>query len=382
MKEEFVINDKKIILIGTAHISKESIVEVEEAIEEYQPDSVCVELCASRFESIRNADRWKQMDIVKVVKDGKAPMLMANLILTAFQKKMGDKLGVKPGAEMIAAIDKAEEVDAEIVLADRDMTVTLKRAWGGLSFWEKTKLMFQILFGIVDSPDITEEEVESLKQSDMLTEAIEAMSKELPGIRTTLIDERDQYLAAKISDAPGSVVVAAVGAAHVPGIKKHLGKSINLSELEVLPPTRRLGKYLKWIIPMIIIGLIGYGFWGMNTDVSLEMIKRWILANGVLSAIGAAIAGGHILTILAAFVAAPITSLNPTIAAGWVSGLTEAWIRKPKVKDFENLATDITSVKGFRKNVITRILLVVVLSNLGSTIGTIIGIPLITKLLL
>ncbi|MBU2512966.1 TraB/GumN family protein [bacterium] len=382
MKEEIIFGSKKIILVGTAHISRESIEEVEQVIAEVQPDTVCVELCASRYESIRNADRWKSMDIVKVIKQGKAPMLMANLILSAFQKKMGDKLGVKPGAEMIAAITKAEEIGAKIVLADRDLTITLKRAWGNLSFWEKMKLMFQILLGIFESPDISEDEVEALKQGDMLTEAIETMSKELPGIKSVLIDERDHYQASKISMAAGEIIVAVVGAGHVPGIKKYIGKPIDLSKLETLPPKGKVGKYLKWIIPALIFALIGYGFWGMETNVSLEMIKRWVLVNGVLSALGAAIAGGHILTIIAAFIAAPITSLNPTIAAGWVSGLTEAWIRKPKVEDFENLANDITSIKGFRSNEITKILLVVVFSNLGSTIGTIVGIPLITKLLL
>ncbi len=382
MKEEIIIDNKRIIIVGTAHISRESIDEVEQVITEVQPDAVCVELCANRYESIRNADRWKNMDIVKVIKQGKAPMLMANLVLSAFQKKMGDKLGVKPGAEMIAAITKAEETGAEIVLADRDLTITLKRAWGNLSFWEKTKLMVQIFMGIFESPEISEDEVEALKQGDMLTEAIETMSKELPGIKSVLIDERDLYQASKIYSTAGETIVAVVGAGHVPGIKKHIGKTVNLSELEILPKPGKIGKYLKWIIPILIFCLVGYGFWGMDTNVSLEMIKRWVIANGVLSALGAAIAGGHILTIIAAFVAAPITSLNPTIAAGWVSGLTEAWIRKPKVEDFENLANDITSIKGFRSNEITKILLVVVFSNLGSFIGTIVGIPLITKLLL
>lgn len=381
MKEEIVQDGKRIILVGTAHISKESVQEVQQVIKEENPDTVCVELCAHRYESIRNATNWKNMDIVKVVKEGKAAMLMANLILSAFQKKMGDKLGVKPGAEMAAAITAAEEIDANLVLADRDVTVTLKRAWGGLSFWQKMKLMFQVLFGIFDSPDISEKEVEELKQKDMLNEAIESMAKELPGIKSVLIDERDQYQATKIARATGETVVAIVGAAHIPGIKKELKNQADLFELEKIPKPKMTGKIIKWSIPAVIIGIIAYGFFGMNTDVSLEMIKRWVLANGLLSAFGAALAGGHILTILAAFVAAPITSLNPTIAAGWVSGLTEAWVRKPRVEDFENLPNDITSIKGFRSNEITKILLVVVLSNLGSAIGTFIFIPLVAKYL-
>ncbi len=382
MREEITINDKRIILVGTAHISKESIDEVKEVIEETQPDTVCVELCAARYETITNADRWKKMNIVKVVKEGKAPMLMANLILSAFQKKMGDQLGVKPGAEMIAAIEAANAIEAEIVLADRDLATTLKRAWGNLNFWKKMKLLFQILVGMFESPEISKEEVEELKQTDMLTEAIEAMAKELPEIKSVLIDERDIYQAVKISETKGETIVAVVGAGHVPGIKNHLNTTVDLSELETIPKKGKIGKYIKWIIPILILGIIGYGFFRMDTDVTFEMIKLWVLANGVFAALGALLAGGHILTILAAFVAAPITTLNPTIAAGWVSGLTEAWIRKPKVDDFESLATDITSIRGFRSNGVTKILLVVVLSNLGSTIGTFVGIPLITRLLI
>ena len=382
MKEEININDKRIILVGTAHISQDSIEEVRNEIAEIKPDTVCVELCSSRYETIRNADRWKNMNIIKVIKEGKAPMLMANLVLSAFQKKMGDQLGVKPGAEMIAAIEASEQAGAEIVLADRDLATTLKRAWRSLSFWGKMKLLFQMLVGIFDSPEISSEEVEKLKQTDMLTEAIEAMAKELPGIKAVLIDERDLYQAAKITGCKGETVVAVVGAGHVPGIKKHLGKSVDLASLETIPNKSKIGKYVKWIIPLLIIGIIGYGFIRMDTKVSFEMVKLWVLANGVFSALGALLAGGHILTIIAAFIAAPITSLNPTIAAGWVSGLTEAWIRKPKVDDFENLANDITSIRGFRSNGVTKILLVVVLSNLGSAIGTFVGIPLITRLLI
>lgn len=382
MIDEIDFENKKIVLLGTAHISQESIDEVKRVIEDIQPDAVCVELCPSRFDAIRNADRWKNMDIIKVVKEGKAPMLMANLVLSAFQKKLGDRLGVKPGAEMIAAVDSSEAIGARIVLADRDLTTTLKRAWGRLRFWEKMKLLFQILVGVVDSPEISKEDVEELKETDVLTEAIESMAKEFPGVKTVLIDERDHYLAAKISEVEAETIVAVVGAGHVPGIKKMLHKPVDLKKLEEIPPPGKIGKFLKWIIPLLVIGIIGYGFLRMDTDVSFEMIKRWVLANGVFSAIGALIAGGHVLTVLAAFIAAPLTSLNPTIAAGWVSGLTEAWIRKPKVEDFENLPTDITTLKGFRSNEITKILLVVVLSNMGSVIGTFVGIPLVTNLLL
>ena len=381
MRQEVTIADKKITLIGTAHISQASIDEVEEVIREIKPDTVCVELCQARYESIQNKDHWKKMDIVKVVKEGKAPLLMGNLVLSAFQKKMGDQLGIKPGAEMVAAIKVTEEVQARTVLADREVSITLKRAWGNLSFWGKIKLLGQIFGSLFESHDITEDDVEKLKQGDLLTEAIETMAKEMPGIKTALIDERDRYLATKISSAEGKEIVAVVGAGHLPGIIKYLGEPFDLEKLEQLPPKGKLGTILKWTLPTIVLGIIIYGFLRIDTSVSLEMIKRWVLINGVLAALGALIAGGHILTVVMAFVAAPITSLNPTIAAGWVAGLTEAWIRKPKVEDFESLAQDITSLKGFRRNEITRILLVVVMSNVGSGIGTLIGVPLVASLL-
>ena len=282
---------------------------------------------------------------------------------------------------MVKAIQVTEEIGAEIVLADRDVTVTLKRTWGKLSFWEKVKLLGQLLFGIFESPNISKEEIEKLKEKDVLTEAIETLSKAMPSVKTVLIDERDQYLATKIAQAKGNSIVAVVGAGHLPGIRKHIENPVCLANLEVLPKPGNTGKILKWIIPFTILAIIIYGFLGIEIRVGLEMAKYWILVNGVLAAAGAVIAGGHIVTVISAFVAAPITSLNPTIAAGWVSGLTEAWIRKPRVEDFENLVQNITTVKGFRNNKITRILLVVVLSNVGSIIGTFIGIPIVTSIL-
>jgi len=381
MREEIILNDKKIILVGTAHISQDSIDEVTQIIREEKPDTVCVELCQSRYDSIHNANRWKNMDIIKVIKQGKTPVLLANLMMSAFQKKMGDKLGVKPGTEMVKALEVAEEVGARTVLADRDVTITLKRTWGKLSLWEKMKLFGQLFFGLFEAPDISEEDIEKLKEKDMLTEAIETLSKALPSVKTVLVDERDLYLSTKIAEAEGETIVAVVGAAHTPGIKKHIGSPVDLSELEILPKPKKTGKILKWLIPLAMLGVIIYGFLGVDMKVGLDMIKYWVLINGVLAATGAILVGAHFITIISAFVAAPITSLNPTVAAGWVAGLTEAWIRKPKVEDFENLANDITSIKGFRKNKVTKILLVVVFCNLGSAIGTFIGIPWVASLL-
>jgi len=381
MLEEINLPDKKVLLLGTAHISAESITEVRDAIAQHQPDVVCVELCQARFDALKNPDRWKEMNIVDVVKQGKAPLLLANLALSAFQKKMGDQLGVKPGAEMAAAVEAAETTGAEVVLADRDVTVTLKRSWGRLGFFEKLKAISQLVASSFEKGDVTAEEVENLKETDVLSESIEEMAKQMPVVKEVLIDERDQYLAEKIRSTEGKVVLAVVGAGHMPGIKKWITQEVDLEPLLVIPPPSGVVTALKYLIPLGILAMIGYGFYAASGDVSIEMLKRWVLVNGVLAAAGAALAGGHILTVFVAFVAAPFTSLNPAIAAGWVSGLTEAWVRKPKVSDFETLGEDVTSLRGFWSNEITRILLVVVFSNLGSTLGTLIGIPLLASLL-
>ena len=380
MRKEIEFNGKKIILVGTAHISQESINEVKQAIQEHVPDTVCVELCKTRYESIQQKDRWKNMDIFKVVKEGRAPLLMGNLILSAFQKKIGDQLGIQPGAEMVQAVSLAKETGAEILLADREVSITLKRTWRKLSFWEKIKLLSEILGKMFASSDIDKEEIEKLKQSDVLTSMIEEMGKQFPVVKEVVIDERDQYLAHKIANTRGNTIVAVVGAGHCPGIEKHLGAKTNIKDLEVVPETKKWGYILTWVLPVLVIGVIVIAFFQFDADVSIEMIKGWVLVNGILSAIGAIIAGAHLVTVIVAFIAAPITSLNPTIAAGWVAGLTEAWIRKPKVSDFENLATDIISFSGFRRNEITKILLVVVLCNLGSMIGTFVGVSWVFSL--
>ncbi|MDT8447008.1 MAG: TraB/GumN family protein [bacterium] len=381
MIEELSLDGRRIILLGTAHISAQSIEDVRQAITEYQPDQVCVELCVHRYDAIKNAEHWQRMDIVRVIKEGKAPLLLANLMLTAFQKKMGDQLGVRPGAEMVAAIEAAEAIGAKVVLADRAVTTTLKRAWGALGFFEKLKALMHLIGGSLNSQEVSEAEIEELKNTDVLTEAIESMAAELPGIKTVLIDERDRYLAQKIRSAEGPTVLAVVGAGHLPGIQRQITEEHDLEPLRVIPKPSPWVNIIKFGMPLIIIAMIVYGFAQADAQVSWEMIKRWVLANGLLSGLGALIAGGHPLTVLTAFVAAPITSLNPTIAAGWVSGLTEAWLRKPTVQDFENLGQDITSLAGFRRNEITRILLVVILSNVGSALGTFLGIPLLASLL-
>ena len=370
---EILIDEKQILLIGTAHISQSSVDEVNDVIEQEKPDTVCIELCASRHQAMMDKDQWKNMDIFKVVREGKSFLLFANLIMTAFQKRLGSQLGVKPGAEMLAAAEASERVNSELLLADRDVKITLQRTWRGMPFWGRMKVLSQLLASLFIREEISKEEIEKLKESDALSEAMQMLTDQSPDMKRILIDERDQFMAEKIRQAPGKRIVAVVGAGHVKGLTGELEREHNLAELETVPPPGKLGIWLKWGIPTLIVGLIGYGFFAVDPDVSIEMIQRWFLINGTLSAIGTAIAFGHPITIATAFVAAPFTSLNPAVAAGWVAGLVEAFLRKPQVRDFENLADDITHLRGFWQNNITRILLVVMFANLGSAIGTFAG---------
>jgi len=370
---EILIDEKQILLIGTAHISQSSVDEVNEVIEQEKPDTVCIELCASRHQAMMDKDQWKNMDIFKVVREGKSFLLFANLIMTAFQKRLGSQLGVKPGAEMLAAAEASERVNSELLLADRDVKITLQRTWRGMPFWGRMKVLSQLLASLFVREEISKEEIEKLKESDALSEAMQMLTDQSPDMKRILIDERDQFMAEKIRQAPGKRIVAVVGAGHVKGLTGELEREHNLAELETVPPPGKLGIWLKWGIPTLIVGLIGYGFFAVDPDVSIEMIQRWFLINGTLSAIGTAIAFGHPITIATAFVAAPFTSLNPAVAAGWIAGLVEAFLRKPQVRDFENLADDITHLRGFWQNNITRILLVVMFANLGSAIGTFAG---------
>ena len=377
-KDRLTFEDKEITLIGTAHVSKESAHQVNEVIEEERPETVCIELCQSRYQSITQKNRWQNTDLIKVIKDKKAFLLLSNFMLAAFQKKIGQKLGIKPGEEMIRAIDAAKAVDATIHLSDRDIRTTLSRAWRLMGLWTKIKLMAQLVTSMDEVDAIKEEDIEKMKKKDVLETLLAEIGESLPELRNILIDERDQYLACKIRTAPGKIV-AVVGAGHVPGIKKYWNASIDLNKLDEIPPKSRLSFVLKWGIPAIVIGLIILGFFYSGTSAGTHMIKWWVLANAVLSGLGATVALAHPLTILSAIIASPLTSLNPMIAAGWVAGLVEVFLVKPKVKDFERLPEDISSVKGFWRNKITRILLVVVFTNIGSSLGTFVAIPLMVK---
>ena len=373
--------NKEIILLGTAHVSKESAQLVKDVIEEEKPETVSVELCESRYQAIRQKEMWQDTDIVKVIREKKTFLLLANLLLASFQKRIAKKLNIKPGQEMIQAIETGEAIGAKIHLADRDIRITLSRTWRTMGLWSKFKLFFQLILSIGEVDEISEEDIEKIKQEDVLETLLADVGKSLPVVKDILIDERDRYLAHKIKTAPGNKIVAVVGAGHVPGIKKYWNADVDIKTLDHLPPKGKTFGILKWIIPAAILVLLFSGFFYGGVNTGKDMIKWWILANGLLAGLGALIAFAHPFTILSSVLAAPLTSLNPMIAAGWVSGLVEAFSRKPKVKDIENLPEDILSIRGFWKNKVTRILLVVVFTNLGSALGTFVAIPLMWKVL-
>ena len=361
-------------IIGTAHISPKSVAEVAEVIEGLRPDTVCVELCATRYQALTQENQWQKLNIVQVIKQGKALMLLANLALSSFQRKMGEKMGVKPGAELLMGVTKAEEVGAELVLADRDIQITLKRTWANLSFFKKMMVLSGLFESVVSKEEISEEELEKMKEKDQLSEMMDEFARVMPEVKEPLIDERDRFLMSKIQEAPGEKVVAVVGAGHVAGMKEYFGTEIDREAINVIPDPSPVWRILKWGIPLIILALFARGYFSHQDESMQDMLMAWVLPNAIGAGVFTIIAGGKFLTVLAAALAAPITSLNPAIGAGMVAGLVEALLRKPNVADCEKIPDDIQSVQGFYRNPVTRVLLVFFLSSLGSAIGTWVGI--------
>ncbi|WP_419960421.1 TraB/GumN family protein [Psychrobacillus sp. BM2] len=366
------VNDKEIILIGTAHVSRRSAEQVKEVIDREQPDSVCIELDEQRYQSIIDNNKWKQTDIFKVIKDKKATLLLMNLAISSFQNRMAKQFDIKPGQEMIQGIASANENGAEIVLADRNIQTTFSRIWHNLGWTGKSQLLTSVFFSIFSKDTISEEELENMKSKDTLNAVLAEFTESFPKLKTPLIDERDQYLAQKIKDAPGEKVVAVLGAAHVPGITQEIHKDHDLAKLSSLPPKSVVPKIIGWAIPILIVALIVFTFIA-NPSAGFDQALSWILWTGSMAAVGAAIALGHPLAILAAFITAPVTALHPILASGWFSGLVQAYIKRPTIADFETLSEDVFTIKGFWRNKVTRVLLVVVLTNLVGSFGTFIG---------
>lgn len=364
--------NKEIILIATAHVSKESAELVKQVIEEEKPDSVCVELDEERYQNIKNPKSWENTDIIKVIKSKRVGFLLANLALSSYQKKMAKKLDTQVGGEMIQGIKSAEAAGATLVLADRSIQTTFLRIWRKLGLWEKTKLLTGLIFSFDDDEDITSQDLQDLLQADMLKSVMASMRKQFPKIGEILISERDQHLAAKIKEAPGRKVVAVLGGAHVPGVTEEIHKEQDLKRISVVPPVKPISKIIGWIIPAVILGLFAYAFLS-NIQTGLQQLSSWVLWTGALAALFTALSLGHPLSIVTSFVMAPFTTLNPLLACGWFTGLVEATVRKPAVHDLHNVSEDILSFKGFFRNRLLRIILVVFMANLGASIGTFIA---------
>jgi pheromone shutdown-related protein TraB len=371
---------RTIYLVGTAHVSSESVHEVREVIEEVKPDTVCIELCPARYNALTNESAWKNLDVFKVIKEGKMLFLLANLAIGAHQRRLGAELGVRPGAELLAAAKAAEEQGAELVLADRDIHVTLKRTWGNLGFWTKMSLLGAVMKGAVSRDEMEAIEIEELKKHANLSEMLAEFAKELPEVKVPLIDERDQYLISKIREAEGDTIVAVVGAAHVPGMKENIDVPVDREELEQLPKKKWWVGLLKWVIPVMILSAFVWGYYRHDGGSFEDMLWAWILPNSIMAALLTAIAGGKIISVITAFFSSPITSLNPMIGTGMVVGLLEAWLRKPTVEDCEKINEDVQSLRGVYKNKVTRVLLVAVMSGLGSAIGAWIGLSWVVTL--
>lgn len=372
---------KEIILIATAHVSKESALLVKQVIAEEKPDSVCIELDEGRYQNIQNPKAWENTDIVKVIKSNRVGFLLVNLALSAYQKKIARQMGNQVGGEMIQGIESAKEIGASLVMADRDIQTTFLRIWRKLTPFEKAKLIVSLVFSFDEDKEVSELDLKELMQSDMLESVMSSMKKQFPKIGEILIHERDQYLASKIRSAPGRKVVAVLGGAHVPGVKEEIFKEQDLGAISVVPPKNKFAKIAGWIIPIAILALITYAF-AVNIQTGLRQLSVWVLWTGVLAAGFTALSLGHPLSILTSFLAAPLTTIHPLLACGWFTGLVEAWIKKPTVQDVQNISTDIFSFKGFFRNRFLKILLVVIMANIGASIGTFIaGTNLIRNLL-
>jgi len=367
--------ERIILLIGTAHISQHSVDLVNDVITTEKPDAVCIELDDRRYQALSDGKRWQKLDLKTVIRNKQLSTLLVSLMMASYQKKLGKNLGVSPGAELLAAAMAAKKLDIPISLCDRDIRITLRRAWKSTSLWRKAYLMSSLIFGLFDSQEIDEERLEELKKQDVLTELMAEMGDSLPEMKRVLIDERDIYLAEKIKATQGKRIVAVVGAGHVEGIKRHFSEDnrAQLAEIMTVPPVSKSWKTAGWLIPLIIISSLILIAFQKGAGVAGENLLFWILANGIPAAIGSILAFAHPFTTIGAFAAAPVTSLTPVIGAGYVTAFIQVMARPPVVIEFEQVADDMSSLTGWWRNKLLRVFLVFLLTSLGSAIGTYIG---------
>ncbi len=373
--ERLMIGAREIILVGTAHVSRESVELVKKVIEAEKPDCVCVELDDKRFNALSGKKRWESLDLREIIRKKQLSTLLVNLVLASYQKKLGMQLGVMPGAELMEAAREAEKHAIPVTLCDRDVRVTLRRAWHATSFLKKGYLLATLLASLFDKTEITEEKLQELKKKDVLSELMSELGEAMPELKKVLIDERDIYLAEKIKNSPGRRLVAVVGAGHMAGIVRNIREdnSSAMAAISSFPPVSSAFKALGWSIPLLIIGsLVAIGILKGSGAAGANLLY-WILANGIPTAIGAMLAWGHPYTIATAFVAAPLTSLTPVIGAGYVTAFVQVLVRPPLVREFETVGEDMATVAGWWKNKLLRVFLAFLLPGLGSMIGTWVG---------
>jgi pheromone shutdown-related protein TraB len=369
-------------LLGTAHVSETSVREVEELIEKLKPDAVCVELCQTRYRALTDETQWEKLDIFRVVRQGKMLFLLAQLAIGAYQRRLGAKLGIKPGAELLAAAKKAEAEGARVVLVDRDIQATLKRTWARLGFFKKASLLAVILDSLWPSKDKDAEEVdiEELKKDANLSQMMDEFAKAFPQVHETIIDERDRYLIAGVQTCTEKKVLAVVGAGHLAGMQRYFGTEIDREALAQLPKPSRFWGAFKWILPIVLLAAFYYGYDKTQGQSLVEMLTAWILPTSMLAGVLTLAAGGRMLSVVAAALASPLTTLHPLIGAGMVVGLVEAWLRKPTVSDAQRINDDVQSFKGIYRNPFTRVLLVATASTIGAALGAWIGLSWVLAL--
>jgi pheromone shutdown-related protein TraB len=400
------LNGREFKLVGTAHVSRGSIDEVRNIIREEKPGMVCVELDQGRYNSITQNDAWEKLNLGKVFKEGKGFLLIANLVLAGFQRRLGNELGVKPGEEMKTAVETAAELGISYSLCDREVHTTLSRAWAGCGLWSKSKLLASLLASAFTTEKLSEQEIENLKNRSELDGMMSELAGYLPGVKAVLIDERDRYLASKIwaSVPPDAAretnqkIVAVIGAGHLQGIKTHLEKlsrgeeTADVSELDKIPPKGFLSKASGFIIPAVLVALIAAGFFmpmpdslaatGLSKfELIIKMLLTFVAWNSSLAALGTVLALGHPLAILISFLGAPVATINPLVGVGLFSGLVQVTFCKPRVSDVQSLTDDSTGLRGIYRNRITRALLVFFLSSIGGAVGNFIAIAKIAALL-
>ncbi|MDX8403177.1 MAG: TraB/GumN family protein [Mariprofundaceae bacterium] len=378
----FKHGEQFITVLGTAHISKASADKVRELLASEEFDAVAVELCAGRHEKMTKPDTLAELDLFAAIKQGKGTMIWANLAIGAFQQRMAEQVDIEPGAELKAAIEEADKAGYPISLIDRDIGVTMKRIYQNVRFRRRMILLTGLIQSVLSRQSISKEEIEQLKEGDILESAFSQFAKKDSELYRPLIDERDQYMALRLiqvtNHAEHHHIIAVVGAGHLSGIRGYLDQYCGysdseldsaLGELKQLSEKKKIGKFIPWLITALILSGFAIGF-SKNPSLGWELVFNWVVINGGFASIGALIAAAHPLTILGAFIAAPITSLNPMIGAGVVTSALEIWLRKPRMKDFDSLRHDTAHFTGWWHNRISRTLLVFIFSSLGSAIGT------------